>query len=182
MSQGRRGSEVQRRPKLGARTRNHRAGRSWRVNSRTDWCSGEFGSRLSRSHTKTVLAGQGGESNNLSVFFGDGEQHLDVGITMLHEGEHTASDMLTKGVMDGRSRVRLPRSDRYRKRRSLQLRLSAGEYDAPQRGGPPRMPFPGWRSTRQRCRRGTRHHRPSRPPPPVLPDVPAACVATRRCT
>lgn len=73
--------------------------------SRTDWCSGEFGSRLSRSHTKTVLAGQGGESNNLSVFFGDGEQHLDVGITMLHEGEHTASDMLTKGVMDGRSRV-----------------------------------------------------------------------------
>lgn len=73
--------------------------------ARTDWCSGEFGSRLSRSHTRSILVGPGSQSTSLSVFFGDGEQHLDVGITMLHEGEHTASDMQTKGVLNDRSRV-----------------------------------------------------------------------------
>lgn len=70
-----------------------------------NWCTGEFGSRISRSHTRSILHGTGSSSNYLSVFFGDGDQHLDVGITMLHEGEHTASDMVTKGVLDGRSRV-----------------------------------------------------------------------------
>lgn len=72
--------------------------------SRTDWCTGDFGSRLSRSHIKSVLAGPGSESYSLGVFFGDGEQHLDLGITMLHEGDHTSSDMLTKGVLDDKSR------------------------------------------------------------------------------
>lgn len=72
--------------------------------SRVDWCMGDFGSRLSRSHTKALLVGEGSESYSLSVFFGDGEQHLDLGITMLHEGDHTSSDMLTKGVLDDRAR------------------------------------------------------------------------------
>jgi len=39
------------------------------------------------------------------VFFGEGEQHFDMGITMLHEGEHTASDMLTKGVLKDKGRM-----------------------------------------------------------------------------
>lgn len=73
--------------------------------ARTDWCSGEFGSRLTRSHTKSILTGSGSQSTMLSVFFGDGEQHLDMAITMLHEGEHTASDMQTKGVLNDRSRA-----------------------------------------------------------------------------
>jgi len=70
-----------------------------------NWRTGEFGSRLSRSHTRSILHGTGSSSNYLSVYFGDGDQHLDVGITMLHEGEHTASDMVTRGILDGRSRV-----------------------------------------------------------------------------
>jgi len=72
--------------------------------SRVDWCSGDFGSRLSRSHTKAVLTGSGSESYSLGVFFGDKEQHLDVGVTMLHVGDHTSSDMLTKGILDDRAR------------------------------------------------------------------------------
>ncbi len=70
-----------------------------------EWMGGDFGSRLSRSHARSVLEGTGSESTNLSVFFGTESQHLDVGITMLHVGDHTSSDMLTKGVLDDRARV-----------------------------------------------------------------------------
>lgn len=73
--------------------------------ARVEWMSGDFGSRLSRTHSKSVLAGEGSESTNHSVFFGNRSQHLDVGITMMHVGEHTASDMLTKGVLKDRARV-----------------------------------------------------------------------------
>lgn len=73
--------------------------------ARTDWYWGDFGSRLSRSHIKSILSGTGSESYSYGVFFGDGEQHLDLGITMLHEGEHTASDMESKGILDDRARV-----------------------------------------------------------------------------
>src|SRR5690606_37824453 len=70
--------------------------------ARTDWYWGAFGSRLSRSHIKSILSGTGSESYSYGVFFGDGEQYLDLGITMLHEGEHTASDMESKGIMVNR--------------------------------------------------------------------------------
>lgn len=73
--------------------------------ARVEWLSGDFGGKLVRSHAKSVLVGEGSESTNLSVFFGDGNQHMDIGITMLHEGSHTASDMLTKGVLNDRARV-----------------------------------------------------------------------------
>lgn len=73
--------------------------------ARVEWMGGDFGSRLSRSHARSVMQGTGSESTNLSVFFGTDSQHLDVGMTMLHVGDHTASDMLTKGVLDDRARV-----------------------------------------------------------------------------
>lgn len=73
--------------------------------ARVEWLAGDFGSALSRSHARSVLEGPGSESTNLSVFFGGGTQHLDVGITMLHVGEHTASDMVTKGVLADRARA-----------------------------------------------------------------------------
>lgn len=70
-----------------------------------EWIHGDFGSALSRSHTRSILSGNGCESYSLGIFFGEGAQHLDIGITMLHEGDHTASDMVTKGVLADRARV-----------------------------------------------------------------------------
>lgn len=76
-----------------------------RRDARVEWMGGDFGSRLSRSHVRSILEGTGSESTNLSVFYGARNQHLDLGITMRHVGDHTASDMVTKGVLDGRARV-----------------------------------------------------------------------------
>jgi len=73
--------------------------------ARVEWMGGDFGSRLSRSHALSILVGPGSESTNLSVFFGSGAQHLDLGMTMRHVGDHTSSDMVTKGVLADRGRV-----------------------------------------------------------------------------
>lgn len=73
--------------------------------ARVEWMGGDFGSQLSRSHNRSVLRGTASESTSHSVFFGVGSQHLDIGITMQHVGDHSASDMLTKGVLNDRARV-----------------------------------------------------------------------------
>lgn len=73
--------------------------------ARVEWVTGDFGGRLSRTHSKSELVGSGCESTDVSVFFGDGNQHIDLGITMQHVGDHTASDMETKGVLSGTARV-----------------------------------------------------------------------------
>lgn len=65
---------------------------------------GELGSQLTRSSNCMVLNGDGSEARALVVFFGDQEQHLDVGLVMTHVGEHTTSDMLTKGVVKDKAR------------------------------------------------------------------------------
>jgi len=90
----------------GRRTYNFTTRRSFLArDSKVEWIPGEFGGALSRSHSKSILSGSGSESYCLGVFFGEGEQHFDMGITMLHEGEHTASDMLTKGVLKDKGRM-----------------------------------------------------------------------------
>lgn len=70
-----------------------------------EWLIGDFGGRLSRTHSTSVLEGQGSESQASIVFFGDESQHLDLGITMMHVGHHTSSDMETKGVLSDRARI-----------------------------------------------------------------------------
>ncbi len=65
---------------------------------------GELGSQLTRSSNRMFLDGDGSEARALMVFFGDQEQHLDVGLVMTHVGEHTTSDMLTKGVLKDKAR------------------------------------------------------------------------------
>jgi len=73
--------------------------------AKVEWIPGEFGSALSRSHARSVLSGSGSESYSVGIFFGSGRQHIDMGITMLHVGDHTSSDMVTKGVADDHARV-----------------------------------------------------------------------------
>lgn len=72
--------------------------------ARVEWVTGDFGGLLSRTHSTSELVGSGCESTDVSVFFGDDDQHLDLGITMKHVGDHTSSDMVTKGVLSGSAR------------------------------------------------------------------------------
>jgi Fe-S cluster assembly protein SufD len=72
--------------------------------SSLQWLLGDMGSRVVRANTESVLAGPGGESRSLLLFFGSGSQHFDLGLTMSHTGARTDANMLTKGVLKDRAR------------------------------------------------------------------------------
>lgn len=72
--------------------------------SQVYWNLGEFGSKLSRTGFQSDLIGPGSESRALSVFFGNGKQHLDIAASMHHVGDHTTSDMVTKGALNDKAR------------------------------------------------------------------------------
>jgi len=64
-----------------------------------------FGADLSRVEAESVLRGDGGSSEMLGVYFGDGEQHLDFRSIQDHIGSQTSSDLLYKGALRDRSRA-----------------------------------------------------------------------------
>jgi Fe-S cluster assembly protein SufD len=80
-----------------------RRGRLGRDSS-LEWVLGDMGSRVVRASTESVLAGTGGQSRSLLVFFGSGNQHFDLALTMSHTGARTDANMLTKGVLKDRAR------------------------------------------------------------------------------
>lgn len=73
--------------------------------AQVEWVLGDFGSLTGRMLNESLLKGVGSGSKSLAVFFGSGNQHLDIGVTMRHIGEHTSGDMLTKGVLTEQGRV-----------------------------------------------------------------------------
>jgi Fe-S cluster assembly protein SufD len=62
-----------------------------------------FGASLARAEVETVLAEDGGSSEMLGVYFGDGDQHIDHRSIQDHVGSRTASELLYKGAMRDRS-------------------------------------------------------------------------------
>lgn len=64
-----------------------------------------FGASLARAEAESILAGQGGSSEMLGVYFGDGSQHFDHRSIQDHVGSQTASDLLYKGALKDRSRA-----------------------------------------------------------------------------
>ena len=62
-----------------------------------------FGATLSRAEADTVLLGDGGSSEMLGVYFGDGDQHIDHRAVQDHLGSRTSSDLLYKGALRDRS-------------------------------------------------------------------------------
>lgn len=64
-----------------------------------------FGAGLSRAEAETILEGDGGSSEMLGVYFGDGSQHFDHRSIQDHVGSQTSSDLLYKGALRGRSRA-----------------------------------------------------------------------------
>ncbi len=64
-----------------------------------------FGASLSRMEAESVLSGDGGSSEMLGLYFGDGTQHFDFRSIQDHVGSQTASDLLYKGALKERSRA-----------------------------------------------------------------------------
>jgi Fe-S cluster assembly protein SufD len=62
-----------------------------------------FGASLARAEVETILAGEGGRSEMLGVYFGDADQHIDHRSIQDHVGSRTSSDLLYKGAMRDRS-------------------------------------------------------------------------------
>jgi Fe-S cluster assembly protein SufD len=62
-----------------------------------------FGASLSRMEAESLLQGDGGSSEMLGVYFGDGDQRFDFRSIQDHVGSDTKSDLLYKGAMKGRS-------------------------------------------------------------------------------
>ncbi|MDP8957243.1 MAG: SufD family Fe-S cluster assembly protein, partial [Actinomycetota bacterium] len=62
-----------------------------------------FGGSLSRTEVESVLEGDGGSSEMLGLYFADRDQHFDFRSIQDHVGSRTASDLLYKGALKGRS-------------------------------------------------------------------------------
>jgi Fe-S cluster assembly protein SufD len=62
-----------------------------------------FGASFARAEIEAVLAEDGGSSEMLGVYFGDGDQHIDHRSIQDHVGSRTSSDLLYKGAMRDRS-------------------------------------------------------------------------------
>ena len=72
--------------------------------SQVEWAVGEFGAGLTRAEFEAELVGQGSSSHSVMVFFAGQEQHLDLVNSMTHRGTHTESDIVARGVLNGRAR------------------------------------------------------------------------------
>jgi Fe-S cluster assembly protein SufD len=63
-----------------------------------------LGGDYARLRSEAVLRGQGGESDQLAVYFGDGSQMLDFRTLQDHDAPRTRSDLLFKGAVEDDAR------------------------------------------------------------------------------
>ena len=63
-----------------------------------------LGGTYARVHTRSRLAGPGASSDQLAVYFGDGDQMHDFRTTQDHAAPRTTSELLFKGAVEDRAR------------------------------------------------------------------------------
>ena len=100
-----------------------------------------FGASLARAEVEAVLAEDGGSSELLGVYFGDGDQHIDHRSVQDHVGSRTSSDLLYKGAMRDRSNAIYTgtviieqgahRCDAYQTNRNILLSETARAHSVP---------------------------------------------------
>jgi Fe-S cluster assembly protein SufD len=100
-----------------------------------------FGASRARAEIEALLAGDGGSSEMLGVYFGDGEQHIDHRSIQDHVGSRTSSDLLYKGAMRDRSNAIYTgtvvieqgahRCDAYQTNRNILLSETARAHSVP---------------------------------------------------
>jgi Fe-S cluster assembly protein SufD len=100
-----------------------------------------LGGDYARLRSEARLDGQGGESDQLAVYFGDGTQMLDFRTLQDHNAPHTRSDLLFKGAVEdvarsvysGLVRLRKPaqRANAFQTNRNLVLTEGARAESIP---------------------------------------------------
>jgi Fe-S cluster assembly protein SufD len=75
-----------------------------------------LGGDYARLRSEARLAGEGGESDQLAVYFGDGNQMLDFRTLQDHDAPRTRSDLLFKGAVEDEARSVYSGLVRLRKR------------------------------------------------------------------
>jgi len=69
------------------------------------WILADVGARLAVADTRTYLRGDGAEARVLASFFGGRRQHFDFNHVMVHQGQHSTSDIEARGVLQGKARA-----------------------------------------------------------------------------
>ena len=68
------------------------------------WAIASVGGAFVKSRIDNRLVGRGSSVGQVEIVFGSGEQHFDLTSYTRHVGEDTTSDLLSKGVLQERSR------------------------------------------------------------------------------
>ena len=105
------------------------------------WLGVALGGSLARAEVESLLAEEGGSSEMLGLYFGDGDQHIDHRSLQDHVGSRTSSDLLYKGAMKGRSNAintgtviieqGAHRCDAYQTNRNILLSETARAHSVP---------------------------------------------------
>ncbi|WP_339064344.1 Fe-S cluster assembly protein SufD [Tepidibacillus marianensis] len=72
-------------------------------NGRIEWVIGEMNEGNTVSNNISILKGEASEADSKSIFVGTGNQRTNFVSKVIHEGEHTNSQILSRGVMLDRS-------------------------------------------------------------------------------
>lgn len=70
-----------------------------------DWITCSLGAGTNREIIESWLRGTGSHSGSVMLFLGSGSQRHDLMVKMLHEGEHTSSEILARGVLGQHART-----------------------------------------------------------------------------
>ena len=73
-------------------------------NSTINWLDCCFGSEITLSEVTTYLDGEGAETNNHGIFFGNKKQQFDLVANSIHNAQKTVSDIFTKGALTDKSK------------------------------------------------------------------------------
>ena len=104
-------------------------------------CAVALGGSYARLRSESLLEGDGAQSDQLAVYFGDHDQMLDFRTLQDHDAPHTRSDLLFKGAVEDEARsvysgmVRLRptavKAQAYQTNRNLVLTEGAGAESIP---------------------------------------------------
>jgi Fe-S cluster assembly protein SufD len=76
-----------------------------RRDARVKWVPVHLGGHVTKQTLDIVTAEQGSDMRHTGMYFTEGDEHLDLFTTDLHEAGHTTGDTIWKGALTGESRA-----------------------------------------------------------------------------
>jgi feS assembly protein sufB len=70
-------------------------------NGLMEWVDGNVGSGVTMKYPSCILKGNNAVGNSISIAYAKDNQHLDAGAKMIHIGENTRSNIVSKSIADG---------------------------------------------------------------------------------